>query len=324
MQQPREEPATRPHVIALDVGGTGMKAALLAEDGTVLHETRRETGRGRGPDAVVTDILDFASDLRDVGEQQYGTSASAAGVAVPGVIDADHGVAVYSSNIGWRDVPLRRLLRERLGKVPVALGHDVRSGGLAEGRIGAARAIDRFFFLALGTGIAGAIGIDDTIETGAHGASGEIGHITVRPDGQVCGCGAVGCLETVASATAVARAWAAAGGGEHTTAADASRAVRDGDPRAEALWRDTVHALADGLTIATRLLDPRTFVIGGGLAEAGETLFAPLRTALTERALFQETPTVVPATLGDAAGCLGAGLLAWDLHRAENAPAAPA
>ncbi|MGW7118050.1 ROK family protein, partial [Streptomyces xanthophaeus] len=122
------------HVIALDVGGTGMKAALVAADGTLLHEARRATGRERGPDAVVETILDFAAELLDTGRERFGVAASAAGVAVPGIVDAENGIAVYAANLGWRDVAMRELLSRRLGGIPVALGHDVRTGGLAEGR----------------------------------------------------------------------------------------------------------------------------------------------------------------------------------------------
>lgn len=305
------------HVIALDVGGTGMKAALVAADGTLLHEDRRPTGRERGPDAVVAAILDFAAGLRDHGVREFGEPAAAAGVAVPGIVDDVRGVAAYAANLGWRDVPLRDLLSTRLDGVPVALGHDVRSGGLAEGRIGAGQGTDRFLFLALGTGIAGAIGIDGRIEAGAHGYAGEIGHVVVRPDGPDCGCGQRGCLETLASAGAVSRAWAAAGGGPDANAADCARAVEAGDPRAIAVWRDAVDALAAGLVTGFTLLDPRMLIIGGGLAEAGDTLFGPLRSAVESRVTFQKLPLIVPAALGDTAGCLGAGLLAWDLLSVE-------
>ncbi|MFC8424547.1 ROK family protein [Streptomyces sp. NPDC057236] len=301
------------HVIALDVGGTGMKAALVGADGTPLHRARRATGRERGPDAVVTDILDFAADLRAHGVRQYGEAASAAGVAVPGIVDEAEGVAVYAANLGWRDVPLRALLTERLGGVPVALGHDVRTGGLAEGRIGAGRGTDRFLFVPLGTGIAGAIGIDGRVEAGAHGFAGEIGHIVVRPQGAPCPCGQRGCLERFASAAAVSEAWAAACGDPYADAADCAKAVEAGDVRARQVWQDAVDALADGLVTALTLLDPRALIIGGGLAEAGETLFTPLREAVRRRVTFQKMPTLVPAALGDTAGCLGAGLLAWDL-----------
>ncbi|WP_374982574.1 ROK family protein [Streptomyces fradiae] len=301
------------HVIALDVGGTGMKAALVGADGALLHEARRATGRERGPDAVVASILGFAADLLALGEERYGMRAEAAGVAVPGIVDPDGGIAVYAANLGWRDVPLRALLGERLGGLPVALGHDVRTGGLAEGRVGAGRGADRFLFVPLGTGIAGAIGIDGAIEAGAHGCAGEIGHIVVRPGGPACGCGQYGCLETLASASAVTRAWAEASGDPDADAADCAKAVESGDPQALRVWRDAVDALADGLVTALTLLDPRTLIIGGGLAEAGETLFTPLRAAVAERITFQRPPVIVPAALGDTAGCLGAGLLAWDL-----------
>ncbi|MBM7436783.1 glucokinase [Streptomyces sp. HB132] len=305
------------HVIALDVGGTGMKAALVGADGALLHEARRATGRNRGAEAVVETILAFAADLYAYGEEHLGEGAVAAGVAVPGIVDAEHGIAVYAANLGWRDLPLRKLVGERLGGIPVALGHDVRTGGLAEGRIGAGRGADRFLFVPLGTGIAGAIGIAGTIEAGAHGYAGEIGHIVVRPDGPDCGCGQRGCLETLASAAAVSRAWAAASGDPDADAADCAKAVASGDPAALRVWQDAVDALAAGLVTALTLLDPRTLIIGGGLAEAGETLFTPLRAAVEERVTFQKLPHIVPAALGDTAGCLGAGLLAWDLLSTE-------
>jgi glucokinase len=308
------------HVIALDVGGTAMKAALIAEDGTLLHQARRPTGRERGADAVVAAILDFAADLCDHGRTAYGESAAAAGVAVPGIVDEAAGIAVYAANLYWKDVPLRDLLSARLGGVPVALGHDVRTGGLAEGRIGAGNGADRFLFLPLGTGIAGAIGIDGRIEAGAHGYAGEIGHIVVRPGGRECGCGRRGCLEAYASAGAVARTWAAVGGAGAEGAADAAacaRAVEAGDPAAIEVWREAIDALADGLVTGLTLLDPRVLIIGGGLAEAGDTLFGPLRAAVEARVTFQKLPLLVPAALGDTAGCLGAGLLAWDLISVE-------
>ncbi|QKW50546.1 ROK family protein [Streptomyces buecherae] len=305
------------HVIALDVGGTGMKAALVGADGELLHTARRPTERERGPDAVIAGILDFAAELHAIGTERYGTPAAAAGVAVPGIVDEAAGIAVYATNLGWRDAPLRALLSERLAGVPVALGHDVRAGGLAEGRIGAGEGTDRFLFVPLGTGIAGAIGIDGRVEAGAHGYAGEIGHIVVRPGGPKCGCGQRGCLETLASASAVSRAWAAAVGDPEADAADCAKAVASGDPRAVAVWQDAVAALADGLVIALTLLDPRRLIIGGGLAEARDTLFVPLRAAAAERVTFQQLPDIVPAALGDTAGCLGAGLLAWDLLATE-------
>lgn len=306
------------HVIALDVGGTGMKAALVGAGGELLHRARRATGRERGPEAVVEGILDFAAELRAYGTEHLGAPALAAGVAVPGIVDEEHGVAAYAANLGWRDVPLRALLTDRLGGAPVALGHDVRTGGLAEGRIGAGQGTDRYLFVALGTGIAGAIGLAGRVEAGAHGFAGEIGHIVVRPDGTPCPCGQRGCLERYASAAAVSEAWAAVTGNPEADAADCARAVDADDPKAREVWQHAVNTLADGLITALTLLDPRTLIIGGGLAEAGETLFTPLREAVRSRITFQKLPTIVPAALGDKAGCLGAGLLAWDLLDKTN------
>lgn len=252
-----------------------MKAALVGAGGELLHQARRATGRDRGPDAVVDGILDFAAELRAYGIEHLGAPALAAGVAVPGIVDEERGIAAYSANLGWRDLPLRGLLTERLGGVPVALGHDVRTGGLAEGRIGAGKGADRFLFVPLGTGIAGAIGIAGRVESGAHGFAGEIGHIVVRPDGTPCPCGQRGCLERYASAAAVSEAWASATGNPEADAADCAKAVDGGDPKAREVWQHAVDALADGLLTALTLLDPRTLIIGGGLAEAGDTLFTP-------------------------------------------------
>lgn len=289
-----------------------MKAALVGEDGAVLHRARRATGREGGPDAVVGGLLDFAADLRAHGAEHLGAPALAAGVAVPGTVDEANGTALYSANLGWRDVPLRALLTERLG-MPVALGHDVRTGGLAEGRAGAGRGTDRFLFVALGTGIAGAIGLAGGVEAGANGFAGEIGHIVVRPGGRPCPCGQTGCLERYASAAAVGTAWAAASGRADADAADCARAVAAGDPDAARVWTEAVDALADGLVTALTLLDPGTLIVGGGLAEAGDVLFRPLGAAIERRITFQGAPVLVPAALGDGAGCLGAALLARDL-----------
>lgn len=124
-------------------------------------------------------------------------------------------------------------------------------------------------------------------------------------------------MEVLASAAAVSRAWAAAAGDPGADAADCARAVDAGDPRAIEVWRDAVDALAAGLVTGITLLDPRVLIIGGGLAEAGDTLFGPLRAAVEARVTFQKLPLIVPAALGDTAGCLGAGLLAWDLLSVE-------
>jgi len=296
-------------VVAVDVGGTGIKCALVRPDGQVVHTERHPTGADRGPAAVVETILTVARGLVHTAAGKD-LSAAAVGIAVPGVVDERAGIAHWSANVGFRSVPLRDLVTAHLG-LPAALGHDVRAGGLAEARLGAARGCAHVLFLAIGTGIAAAHVVDGRAFAGAHGAAGEIGHMIVRPGGPGCGCGARGCLEAVASASAVARRYRETTGSAHS-AAEVAALASTGDPAAVAVWRETVDALADGLVTGQALFDPEVMVLGGGLAEAGDALLAPLRLAVRERLTFHREPTLVRATLGDEAGCLGAALLALD------------
>ncbi|MFI6760540.1 ROK family protein [Micromonospora sp. NPDC050417] len=311
---PSTEPAHPTVVIALDVGGTGIKSALVRPDGSTHHSERHPTGADRGPAEVVETILAVAEGLAGRARAD-GLAPVAVGIAVPGVVDQAAGVAVWSANLGFRDVPLRDLVTERLG-LPSALGHDVRVGGIAEARLGAGRGDRYVLFVAIGTGIAAALTIDGTAFVGAHGAAGELGHIVVRPDGPTCGCGQIGCLEAVASAAAVGRRYTALAGsastGDRVSAAEVVRRAAGGEELAGRIWQETVDALADGLLIAQALYDPAVVVVGGGLAEAGDDLLVPLRTALRARLTFHREPRLVPAALGDEAGCLGAALLALD------------
>jgi glucokinase len=291
-------------VIGIDVGGTSIKCALVSGDGSVRHAERHATGAERGPDAVVETILDIAEGLAGKAKAN-GLVPRAVGVVVPGVVDEVAGIAVWSANVGFRGVPLRDLVGARLG-LPAVLGHDVRAGGLAEARLGAGRGFGHVLFVAIGTGIAAAYVVRGSTFAGAHGAAGELGHVIVRPGGPICGCGARGCLEAVASAAAVARRLKA-------SAETVGAAIASGDERAAGVWQEIVDALADGLLTAVTLFDPEVIVVGGGLAEADDILLAPLRTALRERLTFQTEPRLVRAALGDDAGCLGAALLALDI-----------
>ncbi|MCL7459350.1 ROK family protein [Micromonospora sp. MSM11] len=286
-----------------------MKCALVRGDGTVLHAERHPTDAGRGPDAVVDTVLGVAEGLAGKARAD-GLDPVAVGIAVPGVIDEARGIAVWSANVGFRDVPLRDLAQDRLG-LPTALGHDVRAGGLAEARLGAGRDAGHVLFVAIGTGIAAAHVVAGTAATGAHGAAGEIGHILVRPGGPPCGCGRPGCLEAVASASAIGRRYSALAG-VPTSAAEVADRAAAGEPLAADVWREAVEALADGLATGQALYDVETVVLGGGLARAGARLFDPLRAALHERMTFHREPRLVAAALGDEAGCLGAALLALD------------
>jgi glucokinase len=296
-------------LVALDVGGTGMKCALVSPSGQIVHAERHPTGADRGPEAVTAALLDIAESLAGKARAE-GLRPLAAGVVVPGVVDEDRGVAVWSANVGFRDVPLRDLVAARLN-VPAALGHDVRAGGLAEARLGAGHGAAHVLFVAIGTGIAAAHIVAGRGFPGAHGAAGEVGHVIVRPGGAPCLCGARGCLEAEASAAGVARRYAAFAG-TPATAAEVVEKAAAGEPVAQRVWRETIEQLADGLLTTQALFDAEVIVLGGGLAEAGGALLDPLRTALRERLTFHREPRLVRATLGDEAGCVGAALLALD------------
>ncbi|BEL11058.1 ROK family protein [Actinoplanes sichuanensis] len=302
-----------PVVVALDVGGTGMKCALVRPDGVVHHEERHPTRAERGPVAVTETILAVAERLAGRARAD-GLTPVATGIAVPGVVDELNGVAVWSANVGFRDVPLKELAEQRLG-LPAALGHDVRVGALAEARLGAGRGRRHVLFVAIGTGIAGGLVIDGRGYPGAHGAAGELGHVVVRPGGAECGCGLRGCLEAEASAKSVGRKYAELSGEAGATAFDVATRAARGEELARRVWLDAVEALADGLLTAQALYDVGVVVLGGGLAEAGDDLLLPVRAAVAERVTFHRSPEIVRAELGDTAGCLGSALLALDSRK---------
>jgi glucokinase len=271
----------------------------------VLSVEDRPTGRERGPEAVVASIIDFACHLAE-----RVPPVAAVGVVVPGLVDEVRGTAVYSANIGWRDVPLRDLLARRIGPdVPVVIGHDVRAGGLAESVVGAGRGADDLLFLPVGTGIAAAMIIRGEPYPGASGWGGEIGHLVVRPGGEPCACGNRGCLETYASAAAIARRYAAPG--EKVSAEGVVARMVSGDPRAVRVWDEAVDALADALAAYAMLLDPGLIVLGGGLAASGDLLLRPLGERLAERLPIRAAPPMTTAALGVRASMIGAALLAW-------------
>lgn len=296
-------------VIAIDVGGTAIKAGLVDERGRLLIPRGTPTDQAGGADGVVAQLISICAELESAALGS-GLRPLAVGVAVLGLVDDESGVAVLSANLGWRDVPMRAQLASKI-ELPIAFGHDVRAGGLAEAVLGAGRGVGDHLFLAIGTGVAGAIMTGGKPYLGT-GHAGEIGHIVVDPDGAQCGCGGRGCLETVASARAIARRYAERSG-ERVPAAEVANRLAAGDPEAAAVWDEAVDALASALATYVSLFAPERVVVGGGLAASGDFLLSALRTRLEQRLSFQHLPSLVPAELGEQAGCLGAGLLAWQL-----------
>jgi glucokinase len=291
-----------PEVIAVDVGGSSIRAAVVGIDGSVLRERVRETPAADGPDAVVAAVRAVTRELAE-------PDVVAAGVVVPGVVDVATGVARYSTNLGWRDVPLRELLTGDLS-VPVVIEHDVRAAGRAELTLGRAGGANDCLLVWLGTGIAAVVVVAGQIVAGARAMAGELGHLPVYPDGEPCACGQLGCTEVYASGAGIARRYQARAGRARSAAEIATRLATDA--AAAAVWTQACDALGLALVSATLLLDPGVIVLGGGLAGAGETLREPVACTLADRLAWRPAPELRTSALAGRAGLLGAALLAWE------------
>lgn len=295
-------------VLAFDVGGTDTKAALVDAAGRLVQVVRIPTphaGDATG-DAVVAAIAAVAERFR---AEHPGVVPQAAGLLVPGHVDDDAGVGIFAENLGWRDFPFRDRAEAALG-VPVAFSHDVRGAGEAEHRLGAAAPYRDVVVMAIGTGIAGAIFLDGRLHTGG-GLAGEMGHSRVA-DGPLCACGGIGCLEAVASAAAIARRYNALTGAGVPGAREVLALAQSGDEAARTVWDSAVDALALDLSHTVALLAPEAVVIGGGLAQAGPALFEPLAEKLDAILTFHRRPVLLPASIGENAGLIGAALRARD------------
>ncbi|MEU6076004.1 ROK family protein [Micromonospora sp. NPDC047074] len=296
-------------VAAIDVGGTRVKAALVDRSfGQVARltcPTPPDIAQRVG--AVAADVV---SELLD-GVPGGGVRPMlvGCGVVVPGLVDERRGVGRLSVNLGWRDLPVAESVGAALG-VPTVAGHDVRAGLLAEARLGAARGAPDVVFVPVGTGIAGALMLDGRL-VAAGGWAGELGHVVADPRGPRCGCGGRGCLEAISSAAAVEREYAS-GSGQRVSAEVVAARAADGDPLAGAVWARAVDALARAIATTVSITGVELVLIGGGLAESGDMLLAPLRRAVDDLLTFQRRPRLERAALGDRAGCLGAACLAWE------------
>lgn len=307
-------------VVGVDIGGTRTKVvALPAGTGTpvadpAVHEAGAVRPVVESVLATPPDVADrFAEHVRAALAQVVGNHRLVGlGVVVPGLVDHRTGTAVWSANLGWRDLPLRELVTRASGpggSVTVAVGHDVRAGLVGEHRFGAAREEQDVLFVALGTGLASALMVGGHVVVGSPW-SGEIGHVVVRPDGPRCGCGRRGCLEAVAGAGALARRWH-----ELTGRAGDARVVAEqaaaGEPVAVGLWQEAVDALGAALAPVVAATGTRLVLVGGGLSNAGPQLLGPLATTLHERLPGLQL-RVDRAGLGDRAAALGAAAMALD------------
>jgi glucokinase len=308
----------------IDIGGTNIAIALAHADGDIVAKQRFETQVESGPSAVLEKIS-TAIDRMIVEEQFF---LEAIGVGSPAPIDINRGLIMSPSNLrGWSEFPIVDLLKERFG-VPVQLENDANAAALGEYTYGAGRGHKNLFYITVSTGVGGGVIVNGELYHGVATAAGEIGHTIVQPDGTLCNCGSIGCLETICSGLHIARrARERLAGGEASlitdmvtspdeiTARIVVDAVRQGDLLASSVWDETCHYLSIGIANAISLLAPEVVIVGGGVAAAGELLFAQLRARVP--GFVSMVPSseirIVPAELGLDSGVYGAVSIACTL-----------
>lgn len=289
-----------PHVIALDAGGTEIKAGLLRGD-EIIATRRWSTQRELGGDHARDQILLAAKEMTALHPE-----AEAIGLVVPGVVDVENGIAVFSENIKWENVPFKSIIHH-VTNLPVGFGHDVRAGGVAENTFGAGRGFKNSLFLPIGTGIAGAITINGEMFEDVF--SGEIGHMDVV-SGYKCECGARDCLESISTGPSIARIYTVKSGKSAINSEQVLMLANEGDVIAQQVWQDAMMALAKAVYGYITVLAPEVIIFGGGLSRAGNQMIEPIRDHLSMKITFQRKPELKIAELGDSAGMIGAGILA--------------
>ncbi|MDQ1512378.1 MAG: glucokinase [Microbacteriaceae bacterium] len=313
------------HAIGIDIGGTKIAGALVDEFGALVDYQRVPTDAA-DPAALESAAVAMVQSLAAGRELPVG-------VAAAGFIDAGQSVVYYAPNIRWRNEPIRQHLEARL-HLPVIVENDANAAGWAEFRYGAGRLASDMVMITSGTGVGGAIVADDRLLRGGFGVAGELGHLRVVPDGLPCGCGARGCIEQYGSGRALLRMANAIadGGGIGTPLAEAraenggaldgtivAALISDDDPGALAALRQLGNWLGQAAASLSAVLDPQLFVFGGGVAESGERLLQPIRSAYLDHLPargYHPEPTFATAELGNDAGVVGAADLAR-LHFGE-------
>lgn len=299
-------------ILGIDVGGTSAKAVVVTPDGSTIASGRAPTGRGEAALAAVRELAQ--SLVRDAARAD--ATLAAAGIISPGVMDDTGRFVRFASNLQWRDLPLADLMETALG-VPVSLANDATSAGLAEWRLGVARGVDNFVHISIGTGIGASLVVDGHLLMGARQAAGELGHISVVPDGEQCACGRIGCMDVYAAAAGMMRRYRAAGGDKASSVAELVAGV-DTDPAAASVWSDALAALATGIVTVTMVTDPELVVLGGGVAGAGSALTEPLRVLVQQGLVWKTAPRLETTALGDRGGMAGALLVALSLLPADQ------
>lgn len=307
-------------VIGIDIGGTKIAAAVVDADGSVLGRRQIATDAHEGPERVLARLTSFVGELA---REHAAEVIGGLGVGCPGPLDARAGVIQGPPNLpGWHDVPLVERLRASLG-LPTFLENDANLAALAEHRFGAGRGARNLVYVTVSTGIGAGVIIEDALYLGANGNAGELGHVSVDYRGAACNCGNRGCLEAIASGTAIAasvRKRIAAGERSSLSALSPERidgsaiveALRAEDALARAVWDDAMLALGTGVANIINAFNPERVILGGGLTHAGDLLFDPVRRVALARAMppISRAVTILPAALGGDVGVLGAAALA--------------
>ncbi|MBM7542406.1 ROK family glucokinase [Amphibacillus cookii] len=310
------------YLIGVDIGGTTVKIGIISTTGEIIDKWEIATNKGAMADRIPNDIWDAITDklaIHQIEKQQI----LGIGAGAPGFVVADSGDIAEAVNLGWRDFPLGRILTDLSG-LPVYVDNDANIAALGENWLGSGQLADHLIAITLGTGVGGGIIVDGKIVSGVNGTAGEIGHMTIERDGAPCNCGRRGCLETIASATGIARiATEKVKKTKHSTltnilkenkiltAKNVFEAAAQGDPCANEVITEVVDVLAFAISNVATVINPSKIVIGGGVSKAGDQLLIPLKNAYQRYALprISEGSTFAIATLGNDAGIIGAAFL---------------
>ena len=308
------------YLVGVDLGGTKILTALADETGNVLTEIKVATEAAGGYAHVIDRLVDTIRQVRE----QAGVSAEAIkGVAVgsPGPLSAESGVVHFAPNLGWRDVPIKKLLIERL-KTRVFIDNDANLAAFGEFVYGAGQGVAHMVYFTVSTGVGGGLILDGRLYHGIGDGAGELGHMQIMPDGPLCACGAKGCLEALASGTAIARMAKelvtngkgqgileqAKGKADDISAVTVATAAAAGDQEAKKIIAQAAGYLGIGVAGVINIFNPELVVFGGGVMEIGEPIWREIRREVAARAFHSsgKQANLVPAKLGQRAGVLGA------------------
>jgi glucokinase len=309
----------------VDLGGTNLRTAILSPDGNILDRHKEATHAADGREKVVSRLIENIKRQRKSAIQQ-GFDVVAVGVGAPGVIQVDKGIVVKSPNFpDWNNLPLKDQLEKTLG-TPVFLENDANAAALGEQWRGAGRGIRSMILLTLGTGVGGGIILDNKIWHGADGMAGEIGHMTLIPDGRPCTCGNTGCLEMYSSARGIVQSFrealGKASGGvpdqlEQVSSEQVYEAAGAGNEIAVRVMKDMGRMLGIGIASLINIFNPERIVVGGGVKDAWPLFIGATREEIMKRAFAvpAKRTEIVPSQLGDDAGMVGAAAVAFELQK---------